>query len=35
MYCKKCGNQLEEDIVFCPKCGQGIAEKVQGSTTGK
>lgn len=21
MYCKKCGNELEEDAKFCPKCG--------------
>lgn len=22
MYCKKCGSEIAEDAVFCPKCGQ-------------
>lgn len=24
MYCKKCGTQLDEEVAFCPKCGEGL-----------
>lgn len=23
-YCINCGNQLEDNVVFCPKCGQSV-----------
>ena len=23
MFCRKCGNQLQDDWVACPKCGEG------------
>ena len=25
--CKKCGNKLDNDAVFCPKCGTPVQEK--------
>lgn len=25
MYCDNCGNQVEDDAVFCPKCGQQLS----------
>ena len=27
MVCEKCGAQLDEDCVFCPKCGNKINAK--------
>lgn len=24
MFCKNCGNSIEENVKFCPKCGQGV-----------
>lgn len=27
MYCKKCGEEIAEDVVFCPKCGQKQVEE--------
>lgn len=27
MYCKKCGAELPQNAVFCPKCGMNLAEK--------
>lgn len=26
MFCKKCGEQIPDDSVFCPKCGQALNE---------
>lgn len=26
MFCKKCGVEIAEDVVFCPKCGQKQVE---------
>lgn len=28
MYCVHCGNQLDEDAVFCTRCGERIADKL-------
>lgn len=28
MFCENCGNQLEDDAIFCPECGQVIKEEV-------
>ena len=28
MYCKFCGSQIEEDSVFCDKCGKNVQEKI-------
>ena len=25
MFCKYCGNQIDDDAVFCPKCGKNLA----------
>ena len=27
MYCKKCGEEIAEDVVFCSKCGQKQVEE--------
>lgn len=27
MYCNKCGNELEEGVIFCNKCGTKVGEK--------
>lgn len=27
MFCKKCGVEIAEDVVFCPKCGQKQVEE--------
>lgn len=24
MYCRKCGNKLEDDALFCPECGTKV-----------
>ena len=26
-YCEKCGNQLLDEAIMCPKCGCGVAGK--------
>ena len=31
MFCKKCGNQLNDNARFCPKCGQKTENQVQGT----
>ncbi len=28
MFCGYCGNKLEDDAAFCPKCGKNIFEKI-------
>ncbi len=29
MFCKKCGNQLNDGAVFCPKCGTPVTQNVE------
>ena len=26
MFCKKCGNKVEDTAIFCPNCGQALSE---------
>lgn len=26
MFCKFCGNEIDEDVVVCPKCGKQVKE---------
>lgn len=26
MYCKHCGNEIDEDVIICPKCGKQVQE---------
>lgn len=33
MFCQKCGNQLEENAKFCPKCGAGVETTPPAQTT--
>ena len=35
MYCKKCGNQIPNDSLFCPKCGTDVAEENDKVTNGE
>ena len=28
MFCENCGNQLNDEALFCPKCGQAIKKEV-------
>ncbi|MDR0472592.1 MAG: zinc-ribbon domain-containing protein [Treponema sp.] len=30
MFCSKCGEKLEETVVFCPKCGTNVVSNVSG-----
>lgn len=34
-YCRKCGNQLEDDALFCSKCGEKITEEQPGEAKKK
>lgn len=31
MFCKKCGNELSPNAVFCPECGEKISEEISES----
>lgn len=33
MYCKNCGNKLDDDSKFCEKCGQTISKKEENNNT--
>ena len=33
MFCEKCGNRLEEDSVFCTKCGAKVGEVTEAKST--
>ena len=35
MYCKKCGNQIPNDSLFCPKCGADVTEENDKVTNGE
>ena len=35
MYCRKCGNQIPNDSLFCPKCGADVAEENDKVTNGE
>ena len=35
MYCRKCGNQIPNDSLFCPKCGTDVAEENDKVTNGE
>ena len=36
MFCKFCGNEIDEDVVVCPKCGKQVKElKRESSDFGK
>ena len=26
MYCKHCANEIDEDVIICPKCGKQVQE---------
>lgn len=32
MFCKKCGNQIEDDAAFCPKCGTSVSVQSGGQS---
>ena len=32
MYCRKCGAELKDGDIFCPKCGQKVEEEVHQET---
>ena len=32
MFCEYCGNQLEDDALFCAKCGKSIKEKMENAS---
>jgi hypothetical protein len=29
-YCQYCGEKVDEDVVFCPKCGESLVEEATG-----
>ena len=33
MFCSKCGNQLDEGVAFCPKCGAKVGETKENTKT--
>lgn len=35
MYCKHCGQKLEEDSIFCTKCGMPVQQKEKKAKSGK
>lgn len=35
MFCKNCGNKIEDGIVFCPECGASIANDVESNDYAK
>lgn len=35
MICKKCGNENNEEAVFCSKCGSRLSDKIPCSKCGK
>lgn len=30
MYCRKCGQELSDEDVFCPRCGNVVSEDAEG-----
>lgn len=32
MYCKKCGNELQDGMTFCNKCGTKVGENINQSS---
>lgn len=35
MFCAKCGNQLPDDVIFCPKCGTNVRSFYEREETGQ
>lgn len=33
MFCKKCGGEIEKNVIFCPHCGANLKEEAAGSET--
>lgn len=33
MFCKYCGNEIDEEVVVCPKCGKQVKELKRESAT--
>ena len=33
IYCRKCGYEMSDDSVFCPKCGTPVAKPEEGKST--
>jgi uncharacterized membrane protein YvbJ len=33
MFCKKCGEQIENNVQFCSKCGQAVNEPIRQEST--
>lgn len=34
MYCKHCANEIDDDVIVCPKCGKQVGELKGSSSSG-